>query len=58
MSKMIAKCFECRAGEHEDISEKGEMFKIYLKGKFVKRGYLCEDHQDVYLTDGYQLRNK
>jgi hypothetical protein len=51
-------CFECRAGEHEDIDDKIEMCKIINPdtGKMFKRGYLCSAHQDIFISDGYILK--
>lgn len=47
------KCMECREGEHEDYSESGMIVRVYdLDGKFVRRGYLCDDHIDSNLTYG------
>ena len=51
------KCSECRGGEHEDYTEEGAIFKIYdAGGKYVKKAYLCEEHQVMYTDDGYELK--
>ena len=52
------RCFECRAGEHEDIDDEIEMCKIINPdtGKMFKRGYLCSAHQDIFISDGYILK--
>jgi hypothetical protein len=52
------KCFECRAGEHEDNDDMIIMCSIIdpKTGKQIKRGRLCGEHQHMYLTDGYILK--
>jgi hypothetical protein len=52
---MSAKCFECRAGEHDDIKEDAVLCVIHdpETKKIFRRGYLCSDHINVFLDDGY-----
>ena len=50
------KCSECRGGEHDDYTEKGSICTVLLDGKYVKRLYLCEEHQVMYTDDGYTLK--
>lgn len=53
--KIMTQCCDCRDGEHENYDEKLEL--CYVKnpetGKMVKRGWLCQEHREMYRSDGY-----
>ncbi len=51
-------CFECRNGERVDEFDKTRLSVIIEPdtGKMFRRGYLCSDHEDAYLSDGYLLK--
>jgi len=54
---MKKQCFECRDGEHDNYDDNVELVTIKDPDtkKIVKRGYLCGEHQTMYLDDGYEL---
>ena len=49
------RCCDCRDGEHENYDENIEL--VYVKNqdtnKFIKRGWLCREHRQMYEEDGY-----
>lgn len=49
-------CFECRAGEHDNYSEIAGKFVVTGNGDRPRTGYLCADHVDTLMTDGYSLK--
>ena len=51
-------CFECRAGEHDNYAPIQGKFIVRdpETGKLYGKGYLCDDHVDALLTDGYKLQ--
>ena len=50
-------CADCRDGEHDNIDEYVEL--VYVRDpdtkKIVKRSYMCDSHQEMYLSDGYEV---
>ncbi len=50
-------CCECRNGEHPNYDENIEL--VYVKdpdtSKLVKRGWMCAEHRQAYLDDGYTV---
>lgn len=63
-------CAQCKAGDSEAAREEGIMpaeADCYVEGKIVNnsfsghefipyRGYLCDDHLDMLLSDGAELK--
>lgn len=53
------KCFECKANYYaEDIASIEGRFQVKDPdtGKTYGTGFLCSDHVDALLTDGYELQ--
>ena len=48
------KCFECRAGEHED--EDDDIKQCVVTGDGTKKGYLCNHHRAILEEDGYTVK--
>lgn len=48
-------CCECKAGEHDDYDN--DIKQVIVKDpdtkKVIKRGKMCNEHQVMYLDDGY-----
>ena len=44
-------------GIEPEISMDGKIHTVHNPedGKIIYRGYLCEEHYDMYLTDGYRI---
>ena len=57
MATKIKHCADCRDGEHDNYQD--DVVLVVVKdpdtGKLVKRSYMCSDHIDQYLTDGYMV---
>ncbi len=53
MSKLI--CADCRDGEHDNITDDVKIVTVKDPdtGKLIKRSYMCSDHVEGYLMDGY-----
>jgi hypothetical protein len=55
---MPKECAECRDGDV--IYTESDVELVYVKnpdnGKLVKRAYMCEEHQSMYLDDGYIVK--
>jgi len=51
-------CADCRNGEHENLTDAVAL--VYVRdpdtAKMVKRAYLCSEHQEMYLDDGYEVK--
>jgi hypothetical protein len=57
---MITKqCASCRDGEHDNYDE--DIHLVYIRDpstkKIIKRAYLCGEHREAYLNDGYEVTN-
>jgi len=56
MKKM--RCADCRNGDHPDYDD--DVRLVYMRDpetkKIVKRAYLCKEHRDMYLDDGYEVK--
>lgn len=54
---MEKQCADCRDGEHENLS--GDIQLVTVRDpetkRIVKRSYMCDEHVDCYLGDGYAL---
>lgn len=50
-------CCDCRDGEHDNYDDRVELVIVRNLGTgvLIKRGYLCGDHQTMYLDDGYSV---
>lgn len=53
--KKAKRCAECRDSEHDNLSSDVHLVKVLDNGKCVKRAYICTEHEDCFLTDGYEL---
>ena len=54
----IKQCCECRKGEHDNIDNNVTLCHVKNPdtNKFILRAYLCENHQEAYLNDGYIVK--
>ena len=54
---MSKQCAECRDGEHDNITEDVQLVTVRdpETKKLVKRAYLCSDHRECHLDDGYEV---
>jgi hypothetical protein len=53
--KFCSHCRSCERREEADLSVRG--FSIGRDGRRIPyRAYLCEDHHDMLIDDGYELR--
>ncbi len=53
-------CADCRDGEHDNYSE--TVYRVVMRdpddgNKVVKRSYMCADHVEMYLQDGYSVKD-
>jgi len=50
-------CIECKDGEHDNYTEDVKKYKVTEpdSNKQYRRGFICSDHVDILLTDGYEL---
>lgn len=55
MSSNTAKCYECRAGEHEDEDDDIKMCVVRCPGEKTRRGNLCAAHRRIMEEDGYEV---
>ena len=53
----MAKCADCRDGEHEDYDLNIELVIIREPGtgRWIKRAWLCKEHRQMYHDDGYDI---
>ncbi len=60
MCRGIPWCCECRAGEHDNCTEDVDLFVVRDPdtNKIRLRGYLCTDHQMIFLEDNYTLHKQ
>lgn len=60
MSTTIRRCCDCRDGEHDNYNDDVVMTIIRDSDtkKFVKRGYMCGEHRQMYFDDGYEVIEK
>lgn len=52
---MIRPCCACNQGEQGNYTDEVNFRTVREPetGKFILRGYLCSDHESMYLDDGY-----
>ena len=54
---MARQCCDCRDGEHENYDD--DVVLVVVRdsdtGKMRKRGYICDEHREMYLVDGYSV---
>jgi len=52
---MARQCCECRAGEHDNYTDCISLVVVKdpETAKIIRRGYMCSEHLEVYLDDGY-----
>ncbi len=53
MTTKTKHCFECRNGEHDNYTEEVSFCEIRMDGAKTRRGYLCHDHFELLVCDGY-----
>jgi len=50
-------CADCRDGEHDNYDD--DVRLVYVRdpdtNKLVKRSYMCGEHVEMYLKDGYDV---
>jgi hypothetical protein len=51
------RCCECRDGEHDNFTDDVRLYVVRdpEERRIVKRGYLCSEHVQSKLLDGYEL---
>lgn len=53
---MSHECADCRDAKREtDGTVKLILVRDPGTGKMVKRAYLCEEHEEMYASDGYEM---
>lgn len=57
---MSKQCVDCRDGEHDNYDDDVRVTIVREpgKGKWVKRGYMCRLHREMYAEDGYDVTAK
>jgi len=57
---MAISCFSCKRGEIEFTAKDGKLVKADVRdpdtGSLEGRGWLCEDHLNMYVDDGYKVK--
>jgi hypothetical protein len=55
---MSKQCADCRDGEHENYDDdvKLVMVKEPDERQFLKRAYMCNEHREMYVSDGYVVK--
>ena len=51
-------CADCRDGEHENYSPEVDFVTVgdpTSNVYWLKSGWMCTDHQEMYLMDGYTV---
>lgn len=53
-------CCQCRDGEHENLSDVVDLVTVRdpEENTLVMRGYVCGEHQNAFLDDGYEVIHK
>ena len=56
----MRRCFECKAGEHENYDDDIVLtiIKDPINKKIFKKGYMCHEHRMMYLDDGFIVIEK
>jgi hypothetical protein len=51
------RCADCRNGEHENYDDEVQLVVVRDSeaGRIVKRANLCEEHREMYISDGYRI---
>jgi hypothetical protein len=53
----MKQCADCRDGEHDNYDD--DVHLVFVRDpdtqKMVKRVYMCEQHRDMYESDGYEV---
>ena len=57
---MDKQCTDCRDAEHGNSSPKVDLVIVRdpdsLSRGWLKRGWMCTDHQEMYRSDGYLVK--
>jgi len=53
---MDKKCADCRDAERDEKAVGLFLVRDPETGKLKKRAYLCKEHRQMYVEDGYELR--
>ena len=62
-SKKAKYCADCRDGEHDNYDD-DTIFVVVRdpnkegRGKIIKRSYMCAHHREIYLDDGYEVKEQ
>jgi len=52
------RCSECRNGEHDDYDD--DIRLVYVRdpesNKIILRANLCNEHREMFASDGYQVK--
>ncbi len=51
-------CTDCRDGEHDNYDNNVKLVTVREigQGSFLKRGYICKSHRNMYTEDGYTVK--
>jgi hypothetical protein len=51
------RCADCRLGEHENYDDDIQLVVVRdpEAGRILKRANLCEEHREMYHSDGYRI---
>lgn len=53
---MAHKCADCRDGERDEDAKGLFIVRDPETGRMVKRAYLCSEHEEMYASDGYEVK--
>lgn len=50
-------CCDCNDGEHENYDDDVQLVAVIDPDtrKEFKKGFMCNEHREMYLSDGYRL---
>lgn len=53
----IKQCCDCRDGEHDNYDNNVKMIVVRdpETKNLIKRGYVCDEHEQMYCDDGYEI---
>lgn len=53
----MKRCKDCRDGEHENLDDDVRLVIVIDPDthKIYRRSYMCDNHRQMHLDDGYEL---
>ena len=54
---MVSECCDCREGEHDNYEDDVQYVIVRDPdtGYLHRKAYLCEEHREMYASDGYKI---